>query len=687
MLATPHRSWTAISLLAITIGGDLAVADPANNSRPKAVAATATTPAPSALAADTPARQLTEDGELATASGTTFQAAKGWFVSTSGGRVLLQDPDRELDLTLLEVQAADGASAIASAWKLVKPDFARTIRHSMSPPAREGWDEVVQQVYEVPTEEKRTVIGVARRKGETWYVALIDAADAALDRRSAQLNTAILSLKAPGTEKESFAGKKAHALDAERQKQFATFIEESRAAAKVPGVAVAVVQGGKVVFERGFGTRDMSSQDAVSPSTLFMIGSTSKSLTTLMMARLVDEGRTTWDRPVVELFPEFALGDAEVTRKLTLQHTVCACTGLPRQDMEMLFESAGNTAENTITRMRSMKPTTGFGETFQYSNPMVSTGGYVAAHVAYPNLALGEAYDRAMQTYVFDPLGMKKTTFAFDRALAADHAQPHGMDLQTKVSRLPIEIEQALTPVRPAGGAWSNARDLARYVQMELAGGVAPGGKRVLSEKALLYRREPQVKITDQMSYGLGLFVGKDREARIVHHGGNTLGFTTDMFFLPDHDVGAVVLTNLANANGFRNAVRRRLLELLFDGRDEAKESLAYGIGQMDKMLKKELEEVVVAPDRGWLGSLVGAYSNPALGRVDIRMEGDNAVIDTGEWRSALAQKRGPDGVVKLLLTSPPWAGFELIPTPKDGRTTLVLQLAQQEYTFEPAAQ
>ena len=80
------------------------------------------------------------------------------------------------------------------------------------------------------------------------------------------------------------------------------------------------------------------------------------------MAKLVDEGRFRWDTPVVQLFPEFALADATVTPKVTMLHTVCACTGLPRQDMEFLFEFAKATPEMRVASTKGMKPTTGFGD-------------------------------------------------------------------------------------------------------------------------------------------------------------------------------------------------------------------------------------------------------------------------------------------------------------------------------------
>src|SRR4029079_4468584 len=104
----------------------------------------------------------------------------------------------------------------------------------------------------------------------------------------------------------------------------------------------------------------------------------------------------------------------------------------PRQDMEWLFQAPGGTPERLFAWLATMKPTSGFGELFQYSNPMAAAAGFVAGQVAFPEMEMGAAYDRAMQAYVFDPLGMKSTTFDNTRALAGNHAVPAAPDLNGK---------------------------------------------------------------------------------------------------------------------------------------------------------------------------------------------------------------------------------------------------------------
>ena len=255
--------------------------------------------------------------------------------------IVIQEPERELSAAFVEIAAPTVEEAIAQAWKRWRPDFARTVRATAKPPATSGWDEVAQIAYETGAEERRVVVGAARRKGQTYYVTLIDGAVAAAERRGAQLNIAVGSLEVASRTEENLAGRRAHTLDPARLEKLVAFAEAARKQTNVPGVALAVVQDGKIVLEKGLGVRELGTNEPVTPSTMFMIGSMTKPLTSLMMARLVDSKKFTWDTPITKLMPAFALGDPDATSRVTMAHTVCACTGLPRWDMEFIFESTG----------------------------------------------------------------------------------------------------------------------------------------------------------------------------------------------------------------------------------------------------------------------------------------------------------------------------------------------------------
>lgn len=632
-------------------------------------------------------RTLATDTPITTSAGATFTAPAGFTLREQGELLTLIEPTKEAALTFVAIDGGLGRDEAArAAWAKLDPSFALPVAQAQDAPARGGWHQLAQLVYVTPTDQARLVLAVMQRFRSTWYVALLDGKLAAVDRRGAQLSAAVQSLRVPGMELESFADKKP-SLDAKRLEAFSQFVESARQEAGVPGAAVAVIVGDRVVLEKGYGVRELGDPAPVTPRTRFMIGSTTKALTTLMMARLVDAKRLSWDTPVTQLWPSFALGDKETTAKVTLQHTVCACTGMPRRDLEFIFEFEGISPEARIASMREMQPSTGFGETFQYSNLMVAAGGYVASLAAAPRRgklpSFDAAYAAAMQAQVFGPLGMRSTTLYTDVATKGEHALPHARGLTLAYQTIPLRIEGAVEAVRPAGAAWSTVGDLARYAMLELAQGTV-GGKRLVSKGALLYRRAPQVKINDDQAYGLGLFVGKDRGVTIVHHGGNTLGFTADWFVLPEHGVGVVLLSNAGGANAFREAVRRRFFELAFDGKPQAQEQLSATIANSKKVLEETRALIKSPVDVEWMNRLVGRYANDDLGKLELRRDGAGYVLDAGEWSCAVTQETDRDKTDKLMVTGAPYAGFELVPRVENGKTVLVLQAGQLRYVFEP---
>lgn len=630
-------------------------------------------------------KELAEDTKLTTASGATFTVAKGWHVARTDAIIVIQEPQRELSAAFVEIAAPTVEEAIAQAWKRWKPDFARTVRITSKPPASAGWDEVAQIVYETAADERRVVTGAARRKGTTYYVMLVDGAIAAAERRGAQLNIAIGSLEVAARAEENLAGKKAHPLDAARAERFLAFAEEARKQSKVPGAAIAVVQDGRIVLEKGLGVRELGKNDPVTPSTLFMIGSMTKPLTSLLMARMVDRKAFAWDTPVTTLFPSFALGDPDATSRVTMAHTVCACTGLPRWDMEFVFEWTKSTPTSRIELLRAMKPTTGFGETFQYSNLMVASGGYVAATTATRTKDLRRAYAEAMKAEVLRPIGMTSTVLDLDEARAREHARPHGRTLTFETQPIATETERGVDSVMPAGGAWSTVRDLSRWLLLELGKGTLDG-KQVISEANLLERRKPRVRISAKQSYGLALFIDTSRGLQAIGHGGNTFGFSADATFYPEHGLGLIVLTNAQAANAYNSAVKRRLVELLFDANEEAEKGLAFGIKQLGETIQKQMQEITLNPDPAFVEPLVGFWTNPRLGTIEIRRDGPGVTLDAGEWKAPVGEHKDQSGARRIILTGPPFAGLAFWPQQNEGRPALLFETAQQKYWFERPA-
>ncbi len=495
-------------------------------------------------AAAAPVReQLAADTPRTTPDGATFVAPGGWWIETRTNAIILT-PEGDSRIALVDVHVKDADAAVKSAWAALKPNLKWALKLATDAPGREGWDSFRNYSYEVSPNEHRAVGARAAKRGDAFTIVVWDMDRAVAEKRDGQTAAVFDHLQPPGFKRESFAGRRPRPLDTERIAKIKDFIEKARAALGIPGVAISLYQDGQVVFEGGFGVREQGQPTPVDAETLFMVASNTKSMTTLLLATLVDEGKLTWDTPVIAVMPDFKLGDPETTKQVLIKHLVCACTGLPRQDFEWLFEFQNATPEGELALLATFKPTSKFGELFQYSNLLAASGGFVAAHVISPGRELGAAYDDAMAQRVFRPIGMTSTTFDFQKALAGNHASPHAWDADGVTAAAEMAVNYAVVPLRPAGGAWSNARDMMRYLRMELGRGLLPDGKRVASEANVVKRREQQIKIGNDVTYGMGLEVDRQWGIPVVHHGGSLIGYKTDMFYLPEHDVAAVILVN-----------------------------------------------------------------------------------------------------------------------------------------------
>jgi CubicO group peptidase (beta-lactamase class C family) len=625
--------------------------------------------------------QLASDTKRATSDGATFVAPGGWWIETRANAVILT-PEGDSRLGLVDVHTNDADVAVKIAWTAVEPNMKWALKLAIDGPGREGWDSFRNYQYEVSPNERRAVGARACKRGDAFTVVVWNFDRAVGEKRSGQSAAVFDHLQPSGFKRESFAGKKAQPLDAERVAKLKDFIEKARAELGIPGVAMGVYQEGKIVFEGGFGVRQLGQSTPVDAETLFMIASNTKSMTTLLLATLVDEGKLSWDTPVVAVMPDFKLGDAETTKQVLIKHLVCACTGLPRQDLEWLLEFQNATPASELALLATFQPTSKFGELFQYSNLLAASGGFVAAHLLFPGRELGTAYDEAMARRVFGPISMTSTTFDFKKALAGNHASPHAWDVDGVTSAAEMAINYAVVPLRPAGGAWSNAKDMMRYLRMELGRGEISEGKRVASEANVVKRREQQIKIGNDVSYGMGLEVDREWGIPVVHHGGSMIGYKSDMFYLPEHDVAAVILVNSDEGGRILNPFSRRLLEVLFDGKPEAEEDVAVAARNMKSAVAKERKRLAVPADQSASEKLARRYTNASLGEVTVSREGAQTRFDFGEWQSAVASRKNDDGTTSFVTIVPGMAGLAFVMNKTDEHRTLTLRDAQHNYVF-----
>jgi CubicO group peptidase (beta-lactamase class C family) len=645
----------------------------------------AANPAPTeAVAAPAPASEtLSADTPKTTVAGNTFVAPAGWSFAVRGQATILTPPEGGSHVAIVDVEAKNADQAVQLAWAAYSPSGKRwPLKLSTPGQAKDGWEEVQGYDYQTSPNEKRIVGANALRAKNTWTVVIFDFEQGLAEKRGSQIGVIGGKLLPKGYERESFAGKQAHKLDKARLAELGKFVENAQKLLGVPGVSVGIVQDGKVVFAGGFGVREVGKPAKIDANTKFMIASNTKALTTLMLGKLVDEKKMTWETPATTLLPQFKLGDADTTSKVLVKHLICACTGMPRQDMEWILEYGKMTPDSALATLGTMQPTSKFGELFQYSNPMAAAAGYIGGHVAFPKLELGKAYDEAMRTKVFVPLGMTNTTFDFKKGMTGNFSQAHSPNIDGKTVLAIGEVNKSVIPVRPTGGAWSNINDMLKYVQMELREGKLPNGKQLISKETLLERRAPQVASGKDTTYGMGLTVNKKWDVTVVHHGGDMIGFHSDMMWLPDHNVGAVILTNGDPGWVIRSLFRRKLLEVLFDGKPEADADIATAAKNWYEELATERKLLVVPADPAEAGKLAAAYTNEALGEIKVSKAGTGIVFDFGEWKSEVATKKHPDGSLSFVTIAPGLAGVDLVVGTTNGKRSLTLRDAQHEYVF-----
>ena len=633
----------------------------------------------------TQAETVSVDTPRATPAGAIFTVPAGWTITTSESMAILAPPEADSRIAIVDAQARDADGALAQGWAAFRPDNKRPLRIAMAQAPREGWEERRYYEYEVSPDERKVAYAMAWRAGTAWIVVIVDATRSTFEKRFAPFSLLVASLRPKGYQRETFAGRKAHPLTAERIAAMRSFVESGMQQLRVPGVAFSLIDGGKVVFQGGLGVKELGKAAPIDADTLFLAASNTKAITTLLLAQLVDEKRIRWDQPVAQIYPGFRLGDPETTRQVLVRHLVCACTGLPRQDLEWLFEFRQATPARSLALLGTMQPTSRFGEVYQYSNLMAAAAGYVGAAVVAPGRELGSAYDRAVRSRIFLPLGMKSTTFDFARVQRGNHARPHGSDADGRTLPGRMDLNYSILPVRPAGGMWTSARDLSRYVQMELALGKLADGRPLVSQENLLARRAAQIPVGEDMAYGMGLTVDGRWGIQILRHGGSMPGYRSDMMWLPEYGVGAVVLTNSVAGGALLAPFLRRLVEVLFDGRSEAGEQLAVAAAQIDASIAKARERLAIPPDPAEAGKLAPYYRSPALGGLAVKQAARTLVFDLGEWRSTMASRRNDDGTVSFITIDPTVGGYGFVTSERAGKRALVIRSGQHEYVFTEA--
>lgn len=323
------------------------------------------------------------------------------------------------------------------------------------------------------------------------------------------------------------------------------------------GGAVAVVSAGAVLHTATFGSRTLQGRKPVTVNTRFAVGSTTKAMTAALVATYVDQQRLGWDQKVVDAWSGFRAPTEGITRGLRVRDLLGMASGLGEPttiQSELHFDSlTAPQLLQSVVNLPVVAPRV--NEKWVYNNTVQAVGGYLPFLAAgVPAGDLEAAYATAMQERVFGPAGMTGVRIGSDpRGLVDEYAEGYGFDLRPRATMLPFAPIGAWAP---AGAAWASVTDMAAWVRLQLRQGRSVTGRRVVSAADLIECWKPHVTApliygaanpdVQTSGYAMGWFSDEYKDgSRLVWHAGGFDGFTTYMAFLPEHDLGLVVLSNI----------------------------------------------------------------------------------------------------------------------------------------------
>jgi CubicO group peptidase (beta-lactamase class C family) len=418
----------------------------------------------------------------------------------------------------------------------------------------------------------------------------------------------------------------------------------------VPGMAVAIVEQGKVVHASGHGVRRLGAPDLVDADTLFQTGSTGKAITTAALAVLVDEGKIGWDDRVTEHLPGFQMHDPWVTREITIRDLLVHRSGLGLGAGDLMFvPRSSRSRADTVHALRHIKPATSFRSGYAYDNVLYVVAGELIEAVS------GKDWETFVRERVLVPAGMgSSTSDDGDHFANPNRVQPHArMDGGFRGLGTQEVLDERAGLGRngaPAGGLSSSANDLGRWLAIQLGHGLLPGepadGRRLFSEAASREMWTPQVlrpvgrfpepvaDATPQYSaYALGWGVRDYRGATILEHGGAVFGVQAMVVLLPEQDVGFSLQINSEDGEVLLGMMFELLDHYLdaprrdwvadFTAFKEARNAARLGAASQVTVERNARSRPSLAP-----GGYAGAYADPWYGPVDIRGEAGRLRID-----------------------------------------------------------
>ncbi len=408
------------------------------------------------------------------------------------------------------------------------------------------------------------------------------------------------------------------------------YIQREMKSWRLPGMAIAIVKDGKVVFMKGYGYADKEKNTPVNENTVFQIASCTKAFTGASLALLEHFGKVNLDAKVKKYLPYFKMNEEWLTQQITIRDVLSHRIGFSTFQSDLINFNSTKSRKELIENMSLITPKYGLREAYGYCNM-----GFVTAGEIIPAVC-DTSWDDYLKYHIFIPLGMKNTsTLQKDFFATTNASKAYSMIDTAIVEVAPMKLDN----VGPAASISSSVNDMSKWLLMLLAHGKY-NNKQILPADVIKNTQASNTIVNDGggngnnfETYGLGWFLKDEGAKKVVLHAGGVNGFLSNTVLIPEENTGFVILTN-SDAQYFFEALTKVLI------RDITKQKFSDYSKQYNNYFteKTRLQQKMVNDLRKKASTytakasnykkLEGIYNNTQYGKITVTAKDKYAEVD-----------------------------------------------------------
>jgi CubicO group peptidase (beta-lactamase class C family) len=377
---------------------------------------------------------------------------------------------------------------------------------------------------------------------------------------------------------------------------------------------------------KGYGVTDLETQQRVDENTLFMVASNTKLFTGTALAQLEYHHRLSLDDLIIKYIPSFQLYSDLLTSQVTIRDMLGHHLGTKTFQGDFTFWNSNLARRQIIEKMKYLKPSGLFRQSYGYCNSCFLTAGEIIP------LVTNIPWEVYVYDSIFMPAGMNRTyALGYNTEEMKNVATPYSNTFSKTLTRLPYDN---IDNIAPAGSMVSCVKDMAKWLLLQLDSGRV-AGKIVLPWQVLQRTRDMQTIVSSRKSarspshfigYGLGVFVTDYAGRQVYWHTGGADGFVTNTCFVPEENLGITILTNNDNQQFFE-ILRLQLLDAYLGQpwQDRSKQALTSFKAEMQEHYSNlEAQQFRVKGNKPILpfSTYQGVYKNELYGQIKIVVAG-----------------------------------------------------------------